>query len=138
MPAIRRHQRRADHACGTDDAARRRQYAGRGRLVSQPEIYVVTSEVRRSADQMDVVAQEASSSRASVADSISTQGSGWKQAGTPGFNKFVEILETQAARLRADLTELGGKLRAAADVYEKQDLEAGGALDSSMGGFPTR
>jgi uncharacterized protein YukE len=106
--------------------------------VSQPEIYVVTSEVRRSADQMDVVAQEASSSRASVADSISTQGSGWKQAGTPGFNKFVEILETQAARLRADLTELGGKLRAAADVYEKQDLEAGGALDSSMGGFPTR
>lgn len=102
--------------------------------MSHPEIYVVAAEVRRSADQMDVVAQEASSSRAAVADSISTQGSAWKQAGTPGFTKFIDILETQAQRLRADLTDLGNKLRAAADVYERQDSEAGGALDSSMGG----
>ena len=34
------------------------------RLMSHPDIYVVSAEVRRSADQMDVVAQEASSSRA--------------------------------------------------------------------------
>ena len=53
---------------------------------------------------------------------------------TPGFTKFVGILEAQAQRLRTDLTDLGNKLRAAADVYDKQDPEAGGALDSSMGG----
>ena len=122
MPAGRRH--RAGSACIAAYAD-----AEGNRLMSHPENYVVTS-----ADQMDVVAQEASSSRAAVADSISTQGSAWKQAGTPGFTKFIDILETQAQRLRADLTDLGNKLRAAADVYEKQDSEAGGALDSSMGG----
>lgn len=93
---------------------------------------VAPVEVRRSADQMDVVAEEASSSRGAVADSVSTQGSGWKEKGTPGFGKFVGILEAQAQRLRTDLTDLGDKLRAAADVYEKQDNEAGGALDSSV------
>ena len=72
---------------------------------------VVTAEVRRSADQMDVVAEEASSSRSAVADSVSTQGTGWKEKGTPGFAKFVGILEAQAERLRTDLTDLGDKLR---------------------------
>jgi hypothetical protein len=38
----------------------------------------------------------------------------------------------QAERLRTDLTELGNKLRAAADVYDQQDHEAGGALESSV------
>jgi hypothetical protein len=52
--------------------------------------------------------------------------------GGPGFTKFVGILEAQAQRLRTDLTDLGDKLRAAADVYDKQDSEAGGALDSSV------
>ena len=56
----------------------------------------------------------------------------WKQQGTPGFTKFVGILDAQAERLRTDLTDLGDKLRAAADVYDKQDHEAGGALDSSV------
>jgi uncharacterized protein YukE len=82
--------------------------------VTQGNVLVATAEVRRSADQMDVVAGEASSSRAAVADSVSTQGTGWKQQGTPGFTKFVGILEAQAERLRADLTNLGDKLRAAA------------------------
>ena len=81
---------------------------------------------------MTVVAGEASSSRATVADSVSTQSAAWKQKGTPGFTKFVDILETQAERLRADLTDLGDKLRVAADVYDRQDNEAGGALDSSV------
>ena len=95
-------------------------------------VSVATAEVRRSADQMDVVADEASSSRTAVADSVSTQGAGWKEKGTPGFEKFVGVLEAQAERLRTDLTDLGDKLRAAADVYDKQDNEAGGALDSSV------
>jgi hypothetical protein len=38
----------------------------------------------------------------------------------------------QAERLRTDLTELGNKLRTAADVYDQQDHEAGGALESSV------
>jgi uncharacterized protein YukE len=100
--------------------------------VTQPNLSVVTAEVRRSADQMDVVAEEAFSSRTAVADSISTQGTGWKEKGTPGFGKFVGILEAQAERLRTDLTHLGDKLRAAADVYDQQDNEAGDALDSSV------
>ena len=95
-------------------------------------VSVATGEVRRSADQMDVVAAEASSSRSAVADSVSTQGTGWKEKGTPGFGKFVGILEAQAERLRTDLTELGDKLRTAADVYDEQDNEAGGAFDNSV------
>lgn len=83
---------------------------------------------------MDVVAHEASSSRKAVADGISGQTAAWKQAGTPGFAKFVDIVESQAERLRTDLTELRDKLRNAADVYERQDHEAGGALDGSVGG----
>lgn len=100
--------------------------------MTQGNVSVVTAEVRRSADEMEVVAGEASSSRAAVADSISTQGTGWKQQGTPGFTKFVGILDAQAERLRTHLTELGDKLRAAADVYDQQDHEAGGALASSV------
>jgi len=100
--------------------------------MTQGNLTVVTAEVRRSADQMDVVAEKASASRSAVADSVSTQGSGWKEKGTPGFGKFVGILEAQAERLRTDLTDLGDKLRAAADVYDKQDSEAGDALDSSV------
>ena len=100
--------------------------------MTQGNVSVVTAEVRRSADEMEVVAGETWSSRAAVADSISTQGTGWKQRGTPGFTKFVGILDAQAERLRTDLTELGDKLRAAADVYDQQDHEAGGALDSSV------
>jgi uncharacterized protein YukE len=100
--------------------------------VTQGDVNVSTAEVRRSADQMDVVAHEASSSRAAVADSVSTQGTAWKEQGTPGFGKFVDVLEAQAERLRTDLTDLADKLRAAADVYEQQDHEAGGALDSSV------
>ena len=58
-----------------------------------------------------------------MADSVSGQGSAaWKSALRTGFAKFIDILDTQAGRLRADLTDLGNKLRAAADVYEKQDL----------------
>jgi Excreted virulence factor EspC, type VII ESX diderm len=45
---------------------------------------------------------------------------------------FVGILDAQAQRLRTDLTELGVKLRAAADVYDQQHHQAGGALDSSV------
>jgi hypothetical protein len=100
--------------------------------VSQGDVHVVTAEVRRSADQLDVVAEEASSSRKVLADSVSTQGAGWKEKGTPGFGKFVGVLEDQAERLRTDLTDLGNKLRAAADVYDEQDSEAGEALDSSV------
>jgi uncharacterized protein YukE len=101
--------------------------------VSHPEVRVATADVRRSADAMDAVAHEASSSRAALADSISGQGSAWKSAGRAGFATFIDILDTQAGRLRADLTDLGAKLRVAADVYEKQDAEAGGALEDSMG-----
>lgn len=100
--------------------------------MSTENVYVVTAEVRRSADQMDAVAREASSSRAGVADSLSGQEAGWKSAGRPGFAKFIDILEAQAERLRADLTELGDKLRAAAGVYEQQDHEGGAALDTSV------
>ncbi|MCV7066715.1 hypothetical protein H7H51_15165 [Mycolicibacterium farcinogenes] len=60
--------------------------------MTSPELRVTPAEVRRSADQMDVVAHEASSSRTAMADGIS------------------------------------------GDVYERQDHEAGGFLDSSMGG----
>ena len=95
-------------------------------------MYVVTAEVRRSADQMSVVASDASASREAVADSVSTQGAGWKEKGTPGFGKFIDVLETQAQRLRTDLTALGDSLRAAADVYDQQDNDAGGAIDSTV------
>jgi uncharacterized protein YukE len=104
-----------------------------GELMSQPEVYVVTADVRRSADAVDVVADDASSSRAAVADGISGDGTAaWKGAGRAGFSKFVDILDAQAGRLRADLTDLGAKLRTAADAYDTQDHEAGGALDSSV------
>ena len=96
------------------------------------DVEVDPVEVRRSAAQIEVVAQEASSSRAAVADSVSTQESAWKESGKPGFAKFVDILEEQADRLRTDLTDLGDKLRAAADAYEQQDEEAGGALDTTV------
>ena len=54
------------------------------------------------------------------------------ELGTPGFTKFVGILDAQAERLRTDLTRLGEKLRAAADVYDQRDHEVGGAFDSSV------
>lgn len=100
--------------------------------MSHESIVVSTAQVRLSADQMGVVAGEASSSRAAVADSVSTQGAAWKEKGTPGFGKFIDVLEAQAARLRSDLTALGDSLRAAADVYDQQDNEAGGAIDSAV------
>lgn len=100
--------------------------------MTRDTVSVVTAEVRRSADQMTVVAGEASASRAAVADSVSTQGAAWKQQGTPGFTKFVDILEAQAARLRTDLTDLGDKLRAAADVYDRQDQEGGEAINDAV------
>lgn len=102
--------------------------------MTHPELRVTPAEVRRSADQMDVTAHEASSSRKAVADGISGQTGAWKQAGTPGFSKFVDVVEAQAERLSTDLTDLRDKLRNAADVYERQDHEAGSALDSSAGG----
>jgi hypothetical protein len=64
-----------------------------------------------------------------LADSVSTQGAGWQEKGTPGFGKFVGVLEAQAERLRIDLTDLRDKLRAAAAGYDEQDSEAGEALD---------
>jgi uncharacterized protein YukE len=100
--------------------------------VTRGEIYVVTAEVRRSADHVEVVAAEASSSRTALAAAMSGNTAAWKSAGRGGFEKFIDVLEQQAARLRTDLTGLGDKLRAAADVYERQDLEGGAALDTSM------
>jgi len=44
-------------------------------------------------------------------------------------HQIVECGCVAVERLR---TDLGDKLRAAADVYDKQDHEAGGALDSSV------
>lgn len=100
--------------------------------MTQGDVIVSTAEVRLSADQMTVVAAEAFSSRVAVADSVSTQTAGWKEKGTPGFGKFIDVLEAQAERLRTDLATLGDSLRAAADVYDQQDHEAGGALDSAV------
>lgn len=100
--------------------------------MSGPHVHVETAAVRLSADQMHVVAEEASSSRAGVAGSIAGQESAWKTAGRPGFAAFVDILEQQAQRLRTDLTDLGDKLRAAADVYDRQDAAGGAALDESV------
>ncbi|MFS0899780.1 type VII secretion target [Mycolicibacterium litorale] len=34
--------------------------------------------------------------------------------------------------MRTDLTDLGDKLRAAADVYDQQDAAGGAALDESV------
>ncbi|MDH6195283.1 WXG100 family type VII secretion target [Mycobacterium frederiksbergense] len=102
--------------------------------MTHPALRVTPAEVRRSADQMDVTAHEASSSRKAMADGISGQTTAWKHSGAPGFAKFVEIVEAQAERLNTDLFDLRDKLRNAADVYERQDHEAGGALDSSVGG----
>lgn len=100
--------------------------------MSQDDVAVSTAQVRLSADQMAVVATEASSSRAAVADSVSTHGAARKEKGTPGFGKFIGVLEAQAARLRSDLTALSDSLRAAADVCDRQDHEAGGALDTPV------
>ncbi len=100
--------------------------------MTQGDVVVSTAEVRLSADQMAAVAAEASSSRAAVADSVSTRTAGWKEKGTPGFGKFIDVLEAQAERLRSDLTTLGESLHSAADVYDQQDQEAGGALDSAV------
>jgi uncharacterized protein YukE len=100
--------------------------------MTQGDVTVSTALVRLSADQVGVVAQEAHSSRAAAADSVSTQGAGWKEKGTPGFGKFIDVLEAQAERLRADLMALGDSLHAAADVYDQQDQEAGGALDGAV------
>lgn len=100
--------------------------------MSGPNVHVDTAQVRLSADQMDVVANEAATSRDAVAGSIAGLEAAWKTAGRPGFAKFVYILEEQAQRLRTDLTDLGEKLRAAADVYDKQDREGGSALDESL------
>lgn len=100
--------------------------------MSSPEVYVVTAEVRRSADQVTVVAEEAATSRTALAGSIGGQQSAWQTAGKPGFAAFIDVLEEQAARLRSDLTDLGEKLRAAADVYDRQDQEGGAAFDESV------
>lgn len=96
------------------------------------DVVVSTAQVRLSADQMAVVAGEASSSRAAVADKVSTQGAGWKENASPGFGKFIDALEAQAVRLRSDLTALGDLLRAAADVYDQQDHRASGAIDITV------
>lgn len=100
--------------------------------MSGPNVEVDTAQVRLSADQATVLADEASRSRDAVAGSIAGQESAWKTAGKLGFSKFVHILEEQAQRLRADLTDLGDMLRAAADVYDEQDAENASALDSSV------
>ena len=100
--------------------------------MSEPRVEVDTAHVRLSANQMHVVAAEASSSRSGVAGSIAGQESAWKTAGKPGFAAFIDILEQQAQRLRTDLTDLGDKLRAAADVYDQQDAAGGAALDESV------
>jgi uncharacterized protein YukE len=55
-----------------------------------------------------------------------------EREGNSGFREVRRVLEAQAERLRTDLTDLGDKLRATADVYDKQDQRAGGALDSSV------
>ncbi|KUI28388.1 hypothetical protein AU196_17145 [Mycobacterium sp. IS-1742] len=100
--------------------------------MSGQNVHVETAAVRLSAAQMHVVAEEASSSRAGVAAGIAGQESAWKTAGKPGFAAFIDILETQAERLRTDLTDLGDKLNAAADVYDQQDAVGGAALDESV------
>ncbi|MDZ7882063.1 MAG: type VII secretion target [Mycobacterium sp.] len=100
--------------------------------MSQGDITVSTAQVRLSADQMAVVSDEASASRAAVADSVSTQRAAWKEKGGPGFGAFVDVLEAQAERLRTDLTALADSLHAAADVYDRQDQEAGAAVDSAV------
>lgn len=100
--------------------------------MSTPKVEVDTAQVRLSADQATLLGEEAARSRDAVAGSIAGQESAWKSAGKPGFAKFVGILEDQAQRLRADLTDLGDTLRAAADVYDEQDQAGASALDSSV------
>ncbi len=70
-----------------------------------------TAQVRLSADQMAVVAGEASSS-AWRSPTVSDPRRCWKEKGTP-IGKFIDVLEAQATRLRCDLTALGDSLRAA-------------------------
>lgn len=96
------------------------------------DVHVETAAVRMSSDQLHVVAEEAASSRSAVAAGIAGQESAWKTAGRPGFAAFIDILDQQAQRLRADLTDLADKLRAAADVYDRQDAAGGAALDGSV------
>ncbi|MDZ7883207.1 MAG: type VII secretion target [Mycobacterium sp.] len=43
-----------------------------------------------------------------------------------------ENVEVSTAQLRSDLTALGDSLRAAADAYDRQDHEAGGAIDTAV------
>jgi hypothetical protein len=101
-------------------------------LVTSAEIYVVTAELRRSADGAELVGRDAAASRAALAGAMSGTSGAWKSAGRSGFEGFIEILERQTSRLRTDLTDVGDKLRAAADVYDRQDLEASVALADSV------
>ncbi|WP_036437628.1 type VII secretion target [Mycobacterium sp. URHB0044] len=100
--------------------------------MTAPEIYVVTAELRRSGDHAELVGRDASSSRAALAGAMSGTSGAWKSAGRGGFEKFIDILEQQTNRLRTDLTELGDKLRAAADDYDRQDLECAVVLADSV------
>lgn len=100
--------------------------------MTHPHVYVVTAEVRRCADHAEVVAQDASASRTAVAAAMSGTTSAWKSLGRSGFENFIDILDRQAARLRTDLTGLADRLRAAAEKYERQDMEGGAALDTSV------
>lgn len=100
--------------------------------MTQPEIYVVTAELRRSGDHAELVGRDASSSRAALAGAMSGTPGAWKSAGRSGFEGFIDILEQQTSRLRNDLTELGDRLRAAADAYDRQDMEASVALADSI------
>ncbi len=100
--------------------------------MSDGEISVVTAEVRRCADAMDVAAIEASASRVAVAAAIAGDTAAWQKAARPGFAEFVDVLEGQAKRIRAELTGLSDKLRAAAAAYDRQDAEGGAALNDSM------
>jgi uncharacterized protein YukE len=101
-------------------------------LVTQPEVYVVTAELRRSGDHAELVGRDASSSRGALAGAMSGTSGAWKSAGRGGFEGFIDLLEQQTHRLRTDLTELGDRLRAAADAYDRQDLEASVALGNSV------
>ena len=102
--------------------------------MSHPEIYVVTAEVRRSADQMDVVARKRHRAARPWRTAFLPRARRGSRPEPPASQSSLTSSKPRHNALRADLTDLGNKLRAAADVYEKQDSEAGGALDSSMGG----
>lgn len=97
-------------------------------------VRVTPATVRQSGTEAAELAEVGSTCRTTAAEAMSGCSSGWQTAAQPGFARFVELVHTQASRIRTDLTDIGTNLAAAADAYDVNEHHAADSLTLRRGG----